>query len=148
MKRKKLSNPPSEKPKRKRLREEVPDRAAPTLMKVGPKNTFKPWDLRKLTGLGIDKVFENAYLAVFTGPGYIDMERCSTRQSAQSVVSMFQLRYPRMRVEWLTGESNVATDNETRRTKANGSERPRKRLHDVERLSPAKSKSKRRRLKS
>lgn len=116
-----------ERPTRKRLKStdelieeaiSTPSRPDPNLIKVGPKHAFKPWELRKLTGYGVEKVYENTWLVVFSGPGYIDMDRCATRTMAQLRVSMFILRYPSVKVEWLKGESNASADNAARGAKS------------------------------
>src|SRR5690606_6498795 len=128
MERKRLSSTTKSSPTRKRLTKhavaEVPDRPPPTLLKLGPKCEFKPWEIRKLRTENalIDRVFDSAWLAVFSGPGYIDFSNCATYAGAQSFAGMFTLRYPRMKVEWLKGGPDVTPDNAVRGGQANGSD--------------------------
>lgn len=138
------SNPENERPPKRRKRREInaspkkgatvqrkrlgeampevdptPDRPAPKWLKVGPKQCFKTWELRKVGNLGIDKVYDTYWIAMYGGPGYVDLDRVGTKKGAQSLVSMFKLRYPRIEVEWLKGDLNVEAGNEVRESKSN-----------------------------
>lgn len=160
MKRKRISKEVAA-PKRKRLKRtiEVPDRPAPTLMKIGPKSEFKPWEIKKLRAAGtpIDRVYDTAWIAMFSGPGYVDYASCAMYKGAQSVVSMFSLRYPRMKVLWLKGGRDVTTDNAIRGGKATDSKRTSTAKQQIQRrlqqrkqrlADTASSKPKRKRPKS
>ena len=81
-----------QRPKTKRIRINdapvgVADRPAPTLITVGPAKAF-----------GREEV---CWLVQFEGPGYVDYDRCYSRESINSCLSLFKKAYPTCPVKWL-----------------------------------------------
>ena len=77
----------------------VPDRKPPTNMMVGPRSAFNGKNLTDLPG--INRVADNAWIAVFVGRGYKDMDVGVTKSNMEHMVQTFLGAYPDMEVVWL-----------------------------------------------
>lgn len=87
-------------PKRKRLRQLLPDRAPPTKMIVGPKAAFTEQQIAGLEDR-LDRAYDNFWIMIYSGPGYKDIELPVMKDLAQRAVKTFLNSYPDMEVTWI-----------------------------------------------
>jgi hypothetical protein len=87
-------------PTRRKLAPPVPDRLPVEQLWAGPKRAFTPKQLSKLENL-LEKVHENYWIIVFSGPEYTDVDRAITKSAAEASIRLFRNAYPTIEVTYL-----------------------------------------------